>query len=99
MRLEGGRLELLIDARNARYPLRVDPFVQQDSHYSQTGEKFTAESTGELGKSVAVSADGSTVLVGAPATSGKVGAAYVFEHTTEGSPRRTVPAEEPHGRR
>ncbi len=86
MRLDGSRLELLIDARNARYPLRVDPFVQQDSHYSQTGEKFTAESTGELGKSVAVSADGSTVIIGAPATSGKVGAAYVFEHSTEGFP-------------
>ena len=82
MRLEGDRLELLINTRGARYPLRIDPLVRQDSNYSQggLGAKLTEESTGELGKSVAISASGTMALIGAPSTGGKVGAAYVFVH-------------------
>ena len=85
MRLDGGRLELLIDARNAatRYgstPSSTDFPLQPDRR------KVHRRKHGRTGQSVAVSADGSTVIIGAPATSGKVGAAYVVEHSTEGFP-------------
>jgi hypothetical protein len=80
--LTAGELRIGIDARGARYPLRVDPFVQQ--------AKLTAkEQNGgsNLGQSVAISADGSTALVGGPSDEepGKsemlVGAAWVFTRT------------------
>ena len=81
MRLQGGRLVLAVDARGARYPVRVDPLLQQ--------AKLTA-SDGALGVlvgwSVAVSADGSTVAVGAPLTQDSVGsgAVYVFARPPAG---------------
>jgi FG-GAP repeat len=73
--LERGRLLLRVDANGARYPLRIDPFIQQ-------GEKLTAF-TGENGQSkfgwsVALSAEGDTALVGAPRDDGFAGAAWVF---------------------
>jgi len=80
--LGGEELRIGIDARGARYPLRVDPFVQQ--------AKLTAtEQNGgsNLGQSVAISADGNTALVGGPSDEepGKgemlVGAAWVFTRT------------------
>jgi hypothetical protein len=73
LQLHAGRLLLRVDARDARYPLRLDPLLQQ-------GEKLTAAgATGnsEFGTSVALSADGDTALIGAPADGG-VGAAWVF---------------------
>jgi hypothetical protein len=69
-----GTLQLRVDDRHARYPLRVDPFIQQ-------GEKLTGGGevgSGEFGSSVALSADGNTALVGAPGDSGGVGAAWVL---------------------
>ncbi len=72
--LGAGRLAIHVDARGARYPLRIDPFFQQ-------GPKLTgteAAGAGEAGASVALSADGNTALVGAPADNGGVGAAWVF---------------------
>ena len=75
MELRNGAVRLRIDDRGARYPLRIDPFVQQ--------AKLTASDTvgpHELGASVAVSGD--TVVVGAPLTTVNgvefQGAAYVF---------------------
>ncbi len=77
--LSRGELRIGVDARGARYPLHVDPFVQP--------VKLTAkEQNGgsNLGQSVAISADGSTILVGGPSDEepGKgemlVGAAWVF---------------------
>ncbi len=61
--------------------LRADPFVQ-------LGEKLTAAVTGEsglgsFGSAVAISADGTTAIVGAPGDAGGRGAAWVF--TREGS--------------
>ena len=74
-----GRLLLRIDASGARYPLRIDPLVQE-------GEKLKAckacegEEVGEgiFGWSVALSSDGNTALIGGPEDNGKVGAAWVF---------------------
>jgi hypothetical protein len=61
--LSGHSLLLHVADRGARYPLRIDPMVQQ-------GEKLTPaegeEGSGEFGWAVAVSGDGNTVLVGAP---------------------------------
>jgi len=71
MQLAGGRLLLRIDAHNARYPLRIDPFIQQ-------GEKLVP-AHGEnqqigSGQSVALSSDGNTALIGGYGP----GAAWVF---------------------
>ena len=75
MQVRKGSLELRIDDSHARYPLRIDPFIQQ-------GEKLTGG--GEIGpydffgESVALSADGNTALIGGSGDNGGVGAAWVF---------------------
>jgi hypothetical protein len=80
MRLAGGDLQLLIDDRGARYPLRVDPFIQQGSKLTGGEEAGDAE----LGEGVALSADGNTAVVGGPTDNTGVGAAWVFVRS-EGS--------------
>ena len=75
MTVAHGRVLISIDTRGARYPLTVDPLVQ-DAELTNS----TEEGEGDLGFSVAI--DGSTIVVGA--TEAKVGAtehqgaAYVF---------------------
>jgi hypothetical protein len=73
--LQGGHLLIEVDATHARYPLRIDPLVQ-------AGTKLTAreeEGAGLFGTSVALSADGSTLLVGGPHDQNPTdGAAWVF---------------------
>ncbi len=73
--LREGHLLIEIDARGASYPVRVDPFVHK-------GEKLTASGLGGpygyVGMSVALSADGSTALIGAPADDEYTGSAFVF---------------------
>ena len=75
MQLAPGRLLLHVDARGARYPLHIDPLIQQ-------GEKLTgSEEAGSqifFGESAALSADGNTALVGGPFDDGGIGAAWVF---------------------
>jgi len=82
LRLDGGRLLIRVDDRGARYPLRIDPFLQQ-SELSDTrgasGEQF--------GEAVAVS--GRTLVVGtvnhvAASTDFEQGAAYVFTAPASG---------------
>ena len=70
----GGGLLVRVDARGARYPLRIDPFVQQGAKLVGTG----AVGNAGQGVSVALSSDGNTALVGGPADNGGVGAAWVF---------------------
>ncbi len=73
--VQGGRILLHVLTRGARYPLRLDPLVQQ-------GEPFTASpEEKEFGRSVAISADGSTAIVGGDIDPEQPGAAYVFVHT------------------
>ena len=80
--LRAGAVVLGVDAAGARYPITVDPLIQQ-------GEKLTAPKSeetaaGAFGISVALSADGRTALVGANGfeTAGmEVGAAWVFTRT------------------
>jgi hypothetical protein len=76
--LSGGRIVLRVHTRGASYPLRIDPFIHQ-------GEKLTGSGLsgpyGYVGMSVALSADGNTALVGAPADGTYTeykGAAFVF---------------------
>jgi IPT/TIG domain/FG-GAP repeat len=71
--LDGANILLRVDARGARYPLRIDPLVQQ-AELTGGGE----QGSGLLGFSVALSADGGTALVGAPEDGGNIGAAWVF---------------------
>ena len=78
--LQNGQIVLRVDARGARYPLRIDPFVQQGGKLTGAGERGEE---GEFGYSVALSAEGTTTtaLIGGPADNGKVGAAWVFTRT------------------
>ena len=76
--LSGGHILLRVNTRGASYPLRIDPFIHQ-------GEKLTGSGLsgpyGYVGMSVALSADGNTALVGAPADGTYTeykGAAFVF---------------------
>lgn len=74
MTVRAGILELQIDDRGARYPLTVDPFTEQQK-IVPTDE---ASATSDPGSAVAVSSDGSTVLIGAPCDGGCTGAVWVF---------------------
>jgi len=73
--LQHGRLLIRVSDRHARYPVTIDPFIQQ-------GHKLTANDTTfpdrtVQGISVAMSQDGSTLLVGGTGE-GVTGAAWVF---------------------
>jgi hypothetical protein len=73
MQVHNGTLQLLINDSHARYPLRIDPFIQQGSKLTGSGEF----GQGLFGWSVALSGDGNTALVGGP-NDHAVGAAWVF---------------------
>jgi hypothetical protein len=74
LQVDAGRLLLRVDTHGARYPLRIDPFIQQGEKLTGSGE--TEE--GELGFSVALSSDGNTALVGGYQDNEGHGAAWVF---------------------
>jgi phosphodiesterase/alkaline phosphatase D-like protein len=74
LELRGGRLLLRVDARDARYPLQIDPLIQQGSKLTGGEELGTAE----FGVTVALSADGNTALVGGPGDNGGAGAVWAF---------------------
>jgi Bacterial Ig domain/FG-GAP repeat len=83
--LQRGRVLVRVVDRGARYPLRIDPFIQQGAKligncsFGCSGPSGSDESgEGEFGFSVALSADGGTALIGAPLDSGHAGAAWVF---------------------
>jgi len=74
LELHRGRLDIRVDTRGEAFPVRIDPFVQAAKLSASDGA--TDDS---LGASVGVSADGSTVVAGAPQpTVGSKGAVYVF---------------------
>ncbi len=77
LELHQRRLEIRVDTRGARFPLRIDPLIQQAKLTASDGAAGD-----QLGYSVAASSDGSTVVAGAhSATVGAYayqGAAYVF---------------------
>jgi len=71
--LHGRVLTISVDARGARFPLRIDPLFQQQSKLN-----FGAESEARFGFSVALSGDGSTALIGARDQGKLKGGAWVF---------------------
>jgi hypothetical protein len=78
LELQGARLLLRVDARGARYPLRIDPFIHQGEKLNGSG---LSGPYGYIGQSVALSANGDTALVGASADGSYTeyhGAAFVF---------------------
>ena len=72
-----GRVLLEVDAARARFPVRIDPFV-----YEETLSYSAQPSLGEAPGGAALSADGDTAVVGAsePAP----GAVYVFQRAPNG---------------
>jgi hypothetical protein len=72
--VSGGQILLHLDTRGARYPLRIDPLVQQAKLAGGAEE----DGEGRFAASVAMSADGDTALVGAPGDDNGAGAAWVF---------------------
>ena len=75
--LDGGRLLLRVDAAGVRYPLRIDPLIQQGGKLTGAGEI----ASGRFGYSVALSADGNTALIGARyaiRNNNEAGGAWVF---------------------
>lgn len=78
MSLRAGRIVLTVDDGDARYPVRVDPFVQKAELTASTGSDED-----RLGDSVAVS--GNTIVAGAPGENSTVpGAVYVFSEPSGG---------------
>ncbi len=71
IQLGHGELQLLVDASDAAYPIRVNPLVQQGGKLTGSGEG----AAGQLGK-VTLSTDGNTALVGA-----EDNAAWMFTRT------------------
>jgi hypothetical protein len=93
LELDAGTVVLHVDTRGARYPLVVDPFIQQ-------GSKLTAEDgvgDGQLGSSVALSSDGNTALIGGFEDAAGEGAAWVFKRTgstwIQEGPKLTAPSD------
>jgi hypothetical protein len=75
--LERGRVVLRVDTAGARYPLRIDPLIQQGEKLTGAGEI----ASGRFGYSVALSADGHTALIGAHyaiRNNNEAGGAWVF---------------------
>ena len=97
LRLSAGRVLIRIDDRGARYPVRVDPFVQQGSKLTASGET----GKGQFGYSVALSADRSTALIGGTDDDNAVGAAWVFTRSgtswTQQGPKLTASDETSYG--
>jgi hypothetical protein len=77
LELHGGTMLLRVDARNAHYPLRIDPLIQQ-AKLTGGGEVCERKYGCRFGFAVALSADGNTALIGGPHDSRGVGAAWVF---------------------
>ena len=95
--LVGGRLLLRVDTHGARFPLRIDPLVEQAKLIGEGEVK-----AGQLGYSVALSANGNTALVGADfddeVGGASVGSAFVFTRSegkwTQQGPKLTGTGEE-----
>ncbi len=81
LELRGGNLLIRVQDRGARYPLRIDPLLQQRSTLTPTD---ATGATPLFGWSLALSADGNTALVGGYADNGYVGAAWVFTRSASG---------------
>jgi hypothetical protein len=77
--LAGGRLTISFGDAGASYPITVDPTIEAAHLTASDGS-----ATDRFGWSVAQSASGSLVVVGAPGADSNAGAAYVFVKPPEG---------------
>lgn len=89
--LHGATVTIEVDTSGASYPVTIDPLIGQgDERPLPIGET----EDGRFGFSIALSADGATALVGAPADNGFAGAAWVFTRVgstwTQQGPKLTV---------
>ena len=90
LEMAGRQLRLRVDDSGARYPVTIDPVVQAAKLVAQTMLYGTPHNDGvagdQLGRSIAISDDGSTVVVGAPfkrLNNIRAGVAYVFVRPSE----------------
>jgi RHS repeat-associated protein len=72
--LRGSQLLIRVDVAGARYPVRIDPMIEQGGEITGTGET----GAGLFGESVAISSSGTTAIVGAPNDNSVVGAVWIF---------------------
>jgi hypothetical protein len=77
--LDDGRLMLRVDAQDARFPLQVDPAVEEGPETKIPLTHEAGEEGEHAGVSVALSSDGDTALVGAPDGLHSSGAVWVFQ--------------------
>jgi len=85
MELHGGSIRLLVDDRGARYPLTIDPFVQQGPKLVR-GDSAGGPGPGSsssFGSAIALSEDGNTAIVGA-AREHPAGSARIFTRSGSG---------------
>jgi hypothetical protein len=90
LEMAGKDLRVRVDDAGARYPVTIDPVVQAAKLVAQTmlyGSPYNDGVAGDqLGRSMAISDDGSTVVVGAPfkrLNNIRSGVAYVFVRPSE----------------
>jgi hypothetical protein len=91
LQLDGKHLFLRVFARGARYPLEIDPLIEAGGKLTGGGEV----GDGGFGGSVAVSADGTTALVGGDSDDEGQGAAWVYTRSGDSwkqqGPKLAVP--------
>jgi hypothetical protein len=95
LQVRGGRVLVRVDDRGARYPVRIDPIVEQAELDASDGVGCSGDCGDRFGYSVATS--GNTVVVGSPfhEANSQVhsGAVYVFEMKEGGWASATQTAE------
>ena len=102
LELSGSRLLIRVASRGARYPLNIDPLIQQGNKLVPSDETGPGS---EAGTSVALSADGNTALIGGigdePHGKPMEGAAWVFTRSgsswTQEGPKLTGGGEQGEG--
>ena len=80
LRVVNGHVLISVKARGARYPITIDPLLQQGGKLVPDNLK-TMGAGSAFGDSVAVSSDGNTALIGAKNDGGGKGAAWIFSRT------------------
>ena len=78
--LNAHRLQIRVDANGARYPLRIDPLVQQ-AELTGGGEVVGSGDYYRFGYAVALSSDGDTALVSDPMDNDYAGAVWTFTYS------------------
>ena len=80
LRVKDGRVLVTVNDRGARYPITIDPLLQQGGKLVPNNLK-TMGSGSQFGASVALSSDGNTALIGATQDTSDQGAAWIFTRT------------------